>query len=268
MKKYILHILFLALLLSSVTMAHGQRFIGFATAGVNMAQIEGDDVHGFRKIGANGGLGVALPLTRDHKWTISAELLYTQKGSRKHCLAGYFDTIYYHPDMFLDVNRTIPFDPNMKCHISLDYVQIPLLAHYEDMQSGFKIGAGFAWGRLVRAKEIYNGFTRTTNLRSGTYRTSDWSVILDVEARLYKNLSLNVRWEYSMVPIRKMHYMTGRANSDGTFNLTRDEIINMHNHVFTVRLSYFFNEKYELNTRLNKRGERKGTKWIKSIPEY
>jgi hypothetical protein len=268
MRKHILHILILALLLSVTGRMNAQRFIGFATAGVNLSQIEGDDVHGFCKAGFNGGLGVALPLTRDHKWTISAEILYTQKGARKHCQKGYFDTIYYHPDMFLDVNRAIPYDSSVKCHIWLDYAQIPLLVHYEDMQSGFKIGAGFAWGRLVRAKEIYNGFTRTTNLRSGTYRTSDWSAIIDVEARLYKNLSLNVRWEYSMVPIRKMHYMTGKREADGTFNLNRNEVINMHNHLFSIRLTYFFNEKYELNTKVNRKGNRMGTKWIKSIPEY
>lgn len=268
MRKYALHIVLLCLLLSMTFAGNAQRFIGFAAAGVNTSQIEGDDVHGFTKFGVNGGLGVALPLTRDHKWTISAELLYSQKGSRKHCAAGYFDTLCYHPDMFMDINRIVPFDSNMKCNITLDYVQIPLLAHYEDMKSGFKIGLGFAWGRLVRAKEVYNGFTRMTNLRSGTYRTSDWSVIVDVEARLYKNLSLNVRWEYSMVPIRQMHYMTGRTNADGTFNLTRDEYINMHNHLFTIRLCYFFNEKYELNTHLNIKGNRMGTKWVKSIPEY
>jgi len=268
MKKYCFHILILLSLLCMAPSLSAQRFIGFATAGANFAQIEGDDVHGFRKIGVNGGLGVALPLTPDHKWTISAELLYSQKGSRKKCAAGYFDTVYYHPSMFTDVNRAVPFDSHMKCNITLDYVEIPLLAHYEDMRSGMKFGLGFAWGRLVRAKEIYNGFTRTTNIRTKTYRTSDWSVIADVEARLYKNLSLNVRWEYSMVPIRTMHYMTGRTESDGSFNLTRDEYIKMHNHVFTIRLSYYFNEKYELNTKLDRKGNRTGTKWIKSIPEY
>ncbi|MBR4136530.1 MAG: PorT family protein [Bacteroidales bacterium] len=271
MRKYCLYIGILLLLISVALPAKAQRFVGFASAGVNLGQIEGDDVHGFRKVGVNGGLGVALPLTRDHKWSLSLELLYAQKGSYKHYSPKFsrcFDTIFYHPDMFLDVNRAIPFDSTMKCNISLDYVQIPLLAHYEDMQSGFKFGLGFAWGRLVRAKEIYNGFTRTTNIRSGTYRKSDWSVIVDVEARLYKNLSLDVRWEYSMVPIRTMHYMTGRTESDGSFNLIRDEYIKMHNHVFSIRLSYFFNEKYELNDHVNRKGNRMGTKWIKYIPEY
>ncbi len=267
MKKILFVAILFVSLMGGLSTASAQRFIGFATAGVNLGQIEGDDVHGFRKVGVNGGLGVALPLTNNHKWSVSIELLYSQKGSYKRCQDGYFDTIYYHPSMFVDVNRTIPFDPQTKCNISLDYVQVPVLAHYEDMHSGFKFGLGFAWGRLVRAKEVYNGFVRTTNLRSGTYRTNDWSVIVDVEARLYKNLSLDVRWEYSMIPIRKMHYMTGRMENDGSFNLTRDEVIKMQNHVFSIRLSYFFNEKYELNTSYNNKGNRMGTKWRKYIPD-
>ena len=41
-----------------------QRFIGSAIAGINLAQIEGDDVHGFYKVGFNGGLGLTMPLNR------------------------------------------------------------------------------------------------------------------------------------------------------------------------------------------------------------
>lgn len=269
MKRLFLNIFLMLALLSLVVSVSAQRFVGQAMLGVNLAQIEGDDVHGFYKAGVNGGMGVSLPLNRAQTWTVSAELLYTQKGSYKHSKSeGYFDTINYHPTMFQDVNRTIPFNPKMKCNISLDYVQVPVMFHYEDMRTGCKFGLGFAWGRLVRAKEVYNGFTRTTNVRSKTYKTNDWSVLAGVDIRLYKNLALGIRWEYSLAPIRTMQYLCGKPTADGGFNVTRDETNNFRNHLVSVRLVYSINEKYIRNTKTNNKGKLIGTRWIKEIPTY
>lgn len=240
-----------------------QRFIGSAIAGVNFAQIEGDGVHGFYKVGFNGGLGLTMPLNPKQTWQISLELLYTQKGSLKRCQPGYFDTLVYAPSMFTDVDRSVPWDSTIKCNMSLDYVQVPLLVRYEEMYSGCTFALGFAWGRLVRAKEIYNGFTRTTSVRSKTFKTSDWSFIADVNIRLYKNLSLNFRYEYSLVPIRTMDYVFVRT--DGS---TITETEKLRNHMISTRLVYYFNEKFVKNTRVNKNGQIMGTKWLREIPEY
>lgn len=243
--------------------AEAQRFVGFAAAGVNFAQIEGDDVHGFYKVGANGGLGISLPLNRKETWHVSMELLYTQKGSKKGCDPGYFDTLTYAPSMFLDVDRNKPFNPRVKCKIGLDYVQIPILIHFEERYSGCTFGLGFAWGRLVRVSEIYNGFTRTITARSGDYKKSDWSVIADLNIRLYKNLNLNLRYEYSLVPIRYANFEYMR--NDGS---TLTETHKYHNNMISARLIYYFNQKFYKNTRVNKYGQRMGTMWLREIPEY
>lgn len=256
------------LILSMLAPVQAQRFIGYVSAGANFSQIEGDDVHGFYKVGVNGGPGVMLPLGKKQNMSISAELLYTQKGSRCSYRRDPFDTIYYHPSMFLDVDRSVPFDSTIKCRMSLDYIQIPIIFRYEDMRSGCYIGAGFAWSRLVRAKEIYNGFTRTTNVTSGTFKTSDWTFLVDAGVRLYKNLTLNIRWEYSMVPIRTMEYIIGRPVSDGSFEITDSWTSKLHNHVFSCRLTYYINEKFVLNTKTKNDGTRIGTKWVRDIPEY
>lgn len=268
MKRLFLHFLLVLGLLSVVGSANAQRFVGQAILGMNFSQIEGDDVHGFTKLGVNAGLGIVLPLNRPQTWTVSAELLFVQKGAYKHCNAGYFDTTNYHVSMFEDVNRTVPFNPNIKCNISLDYVQIPVLFHYEDMRTGCKFGLGFSWSRLVRAKEIYNGFTRYTNVRSGTFRTSDWSVLADVDIRLYKNLSMGIRWEFSMAPIREMHYICGKLNANGELEVSRDETNKLRNHTVSLRLVYSINEKYVRNTKTKYNGELIGTKWVKEIPTY
>ncbi len=254
----------IVLLLSMFSVGHAQRFVGYAAAGANFSQIEGDDVHGFTKVGANVGLGIKLPVNRSQTMSVTAELLYVQKGSYKRCSPGYFDTLTYAPVMFEDVNRNVPFNPKVKCNITLDYVQIPVLFRYEERNTGVTFGAGFSWSRLVRAKEVYNGFTRTTNLQSGTYKTSDWSVLADVDIRLYKNLSLGIRWEFSMVPIRTWEVGYVKGSVDNIEWETR----NMRNHLLSARLCYYFNEKYERNTKTNNKGELIGTKWKKVIPEY
>ncbi len=266
-KTLLLPIVLIICFLSSIFTSHAQRFIGYVAAGANFAQIEGDDVHGFTKVGVNAGPGLKLFLDRQQTWSVTAELLYVQKGSYKHCSPGYFDTLNYHPDMFLDVDRSVKFNPNIKCNISLDYVQIPVLFRYEDLKTGFTFGLGFSWSRLVRAKEIYNGFTRNIGIGTGQYKTNDWSVLADVDIRLYKNLSLGIRWEFSMAPIRQMRFQTGHWDSQG-FNVTRDETNKMRNHLLSLRLCYYINETFVRNTKTNKRGELMGTKWIREIPDY
>lgn len=268
-------IVLLALLsfLMRVDSVQAQRFVGSVVAGMNAAQIEGDRVHGFLKLGVNVGAGVTLYLNETQSWSVSTELLYVQKGSRKRCGVGYFDTTKYDRCMFMDVKNGAVFNPRMKCNISLDYVQIPVLFRYEDLKSGCSMGLGLSWSRLVRAKEIYNGFARTTNVRSKTYHTSDWSVLAEVNVRLYKNLSFNVRYEYSLVPIRKMNYVYVLSSStDNNGNPVpqdvKRETLPFYNHLISFRLIYFINEKFVPNTHLNRKGKLIGTKWKRVIPNY
>lgn len=243
--------------------AAAQRFIGSVVAGANFAQIEGDLVHGFYKVGFNGGLGLTLPVNRKQTWMVSVELLYTMKGSVKHSIIGDFDTAVFAPSMYTDVDRSVPYDPKTKCNISLDYVQVPVMVHFEERYSGCTFGLGFAWGRLVRAHEVYYGFTRTTTARSGTYSKNDWSVVADVDFRLYKNLTLNFRYEYSIVPIRTKEYIKQYGGVEYP-----PEVLKFHNHMLSLRLAYYINEKFYENTRVNKYGQRMGAKWLREIPDY
>lgn len=256
-------VLFCAFLVQDIA---AQRFIGSVIAGANFAQIEGDDVHGFTKVGFNGGLGLTLPVNRKQTWLVSIELLYSMKGSVKHYSdSGYFNLNNYGPSMFTDVDWSVPIDYKKKCNITLGYVQIPVLVHYEDRYSGCTFGLGFAWSRLVHAHEIYNGYTRTVNARSGTYKKSDWSVIADVNICLYKNLNLNLRYEYSLVPIREtqFEYVLNDPNSPHIWVPHK-----FYNNMLSARLIYYINEKFYKNTRVNKYGQVMGVKWLREIPDY
>jgi hypothetical protein len=139
------------------------------------------------------------------------------------------------------------------------------MVHYEERYSGCTFGLGFAWSRLVRAHEVYNGYTRILNARTPQYKKSDWSIIADVNIRLYKNLNLNLRYEYSLVPVRvtEFQYILNDPNTPPI-----SETHKYHNNMLSARLIYYINEKFYKNTRVNKYGQVMGTKWLREIPDY
>lgn len=248
MKKILLAIF----LLCSISTGYSQRFIGSVIAGMNSTQVDGDEVAGFYKFGANVGMSVMLPLDENFRWYGTIELLYSQKGSyqnayRANAILDGTERLLYRNEDF-----NVPFNKKIKYKLNLDYVEVPIVFHYEDFRSGCAIGAGFAWSRLVRVKEIENGWTTTTNLRSGTYRRNDWSVVADAKIRLFQGLKLNFRYEYSFVPSRRRVF---QPFSD------LEEVRKSYNSVITLRLIYSFNEKYVKNPDYIK-GGRKGPRWI------
>lgn len=244
MKRILITTLLFIAMLSST---QAQRFLGSIIGGINLSQVDGDEVYGFYKVGANVGAGISLPLDEKQCWSVTLELLYAQHGSYKKSNAGYFDTLVYAESMFTDVDRSVSFDPRMKCKLQLDYVEVPVMAHYEDPNTGWAIGAGFSWGRLVRAKEVYNGFQRTTNARSKTYSRNDWSIFGDVKIRIWKGLKFNIRYQYSLAPIRKMNYTTMLLNNNNgeiTRTVKDSWTRKLHNNTITIRFIYVINEKF------------------------
>ena len=55
-----------------------QHFLGAISAGINLSQVDGDEVYGFKKVGFNGGPSVIIPFGKDKKWSVTIELLFSQ----------------------------------------------------------------------------------------------------------------------------------------------------------------------------------------------
>lgn len=251
MKKIILLIPFIL----CCYLGSAQRFIGSIIAGVNTTQVDGDEVAGFYKFGFNGGASVMLPLDPKMRWFATVELLYTQKGSYQTAyranaiLTPETSTLYYD-----NADRSVPFNDKIKYKLDLDYVEVPILFHYEDFRTGWAFGAGVSWSRLVNVKEIENGWTTTTSLRSGTYRRDDWNIIADLKIKIWKGLKFNIRYQYSLCPLRTREYEMP-ATGD---TWQRKE----YNNAISFRLIYAFNEKYVKNSEYIKGGG-KGPRWIR-----
>ncbi|MDR1758845.1 MAG: PorT family protein [Bacteroidales bacterium] len=251
MKKYMILCGFVVLFAFT---GNAQRFVGAAILGINATQVDGDEIVGYYKIGVRGGASVMVALDKKQSWFLTLELIYNQRGSFRRSLV---DSMSLYSTDLDNINTEIPYNKDVKYKLNMDYVQVPVLVHYEDPKTGVAFGAGFAWGRLVRLKELENGYTMKTNLKSGIYKLNDWSVIGDVKIRLWKGLKLGARFEYSLDYVRKRTF-TGRITGE---TWTRYQF---HN-ALSLSLIYAFNEKYALNMKRNKKGERIGPKWVRDI---
>jgi len=192
-----------------------QRILGGISVGMNLTQLDGDEYYGFHKIGLNAGPMVILPFGKNKKWSVSMELLYSQKGSHH---GGNTDSTTY--------------------NFKLDYLEIPVLVHFTDKKiiSG---GVGFSYGQLVNQKETFNNQPIDTSYYvqpiTGLSK-SDISVIADLQIRLWNRLWANLRYQYTIVSLREVQVTdpTNRANT-----WTR----NQFNNVITIRLTWVFNQE-------------------------
>jgi len=192
--------------------AAAQAIQGEFITGMNLAQVDGDEVVGYRKPGLNAGVGAALPLGKN--WSVSIETLFSQKGAYKK-----------YPEN--TTNLSLPY-----YNLRLNYAEIPLMIHYNDKDQ-ITGGIGFSYGRLVSMKEVEHGTTIDWQTSTGPYDRDDYEVILDVRFRLYWKLHLDFRYAYSMSKIRTRDYTT----------LTSTWTRHQYNNLLTMRLIFIFNEK-------------------------
>ncbi len=176
-------------------------FRGGVILGANFTQVDGDSYYGYHKVGVNTG---AIVNAHFHKHVgASLELLYAQRGSRgqtKYESAGIGTYIE-------------------KYHMNLNYVEVPVLLHFYYKRFDAEIGAAYA--RLVRASEWVQSDRQVVIDNDRNYfDKTDLSYIVGLSRRMYKNLYLNVRFQYSIMPIRPASripagYIWG---NDGQFN--------------------------------------------------
>ena len=205
-----------------------QHILGAVSAGVNLSQVDGDEVYGFKKVGFNGGPSVIIPFGKDKKWSVTIELLYSQLGSRQKSVYGASDTIR-------DSTRAGFYDGY---RLSLNYVQVPVIVHFTDKRF-IAGGLGFQYGQLVGVTEYedYNdlrGFVRSKTTLQGPYTRSDLQALADVRIRVYRGFWFNVRYSYSILPIRTREFVNPFFGNTW--------LRQQYNNVITFRFTYIFND--------------------------
>jgi hypothetical protein len=190
---------------------NAQIIKGEVMAGLNMTQVDGDEVYGFKKPGLNLGAGAMIPFEKNFDFSI--EINYSQKGAKQKA-------------------QYISDSLNGAYELYLNYLEVPVLVHYTDKDL-ISIGTGLSWGRLVSAKEYEHDRQTPTSSQNGVYAPNDICILLDLRLKVYKALKFNFRYSYSLAKIRTRDF-----SSLGGETWTRDQ----YNNVLTFRMLYVFNE--------------------------
>jgi hypothetical protein len=261
-------LLFSLFLLSPAT-SSAQRFIGGVAAGMNVTQVDGDEVFGYYKTGFNGGPFIKLMLNQKQTFSVTMELLYTQKGAYQKSRGPYVGFLAKGDTALIDPLYP-EYDNSIFYKLRTDYLEIPLLFHYDDPKSKVSIGVGLSWARLAYIREMEWDFTKpdsvsgarrlTTSVNSGRYHKNDWGIMADIKIPIYKGLKFNIRFQYSLVPFGEMRqFFTREINNESV-----RERKPFHN-TLTFRIVYSINEKYRENTNYDWEGNRIGPKWVRDV---
>lgn len=143
------------------------RFTGRILGGVNLAQIDGDQLSGFNKIGFQAGARVNGILT--DRWEFSLGMLFSQQGS----------------SLNLNDSPSATID-----RINLNLIEAPLLIHFNDWK--FQVGAGLSYARLIdfQAEDIFGeDITAQQNFNENLFQ-----VIVEATFNFSDKFGLNVRW--------------------------------------------------------------------------
>jgi hypothetical protein len=234
MKFFIKHTILLTLLFALSSTLIAQRFLGEVVGGMNLSQVDGDEVYGFKRVGGHVGLGVILPIKK--KWDITLETVFSQKGAKEKDQYSYWSK----DSTFSELDSTfIGFDSTLytgSYNLRLNYVEIPIIAHFTDKER-YTVGLGFSYGRLVSSEEIEHNGSINPYSDTVNFSKNDYSVLLDLQVRVWKRLKFNVRYSYSIVPIRERTFHD--IFSQDQLSWTRKQ----YNNTLTFRLVYVINEK-------------------------
>lgn len=158
-------------------------------AGANFCQIDGDESGNFNKIGFHASVGTSFPLSDDDRWRFVVELGLAQKGSR------------------IDNN-------NIDRHISLTYVEVPLMVAYDFMErQQLRIAAGVAPAILAKSNVTTDG--SHDQLQSDNYKRLDLlPLCISLRYRFTDTFGFDIRLYNSLLNI-------ANENGTGTYRIFR-----------------------------------------------
>lgn len=187
-------------------------FRAFIPLGFNTTQIHGDDLAGFKKFGLNAGVGAHVMFT--DKWSMSMEILYSQRGASSHLVIK---------DSYEDWRK-----------IKLDYAEVPILFNYHDKQIAI-FGLGVALGTKVRYNEtlVQNDMVIDTlydGIPGGDpYKQFDIAGVASVTFLIKNMFGINLRYLHSFTNTGTILFPESNLKKKGHIHQSA-----------SVRLIYYF----------------------------
>lgn len=265
MKRLSIITLVLAFLVAAPTLLHAQIVKGEVFLGGNLCQVDGDECYGYRKLGFHAGAGALVPIT---SWMdIGLEVLFNQKGAFKRDSITYNSTFPHSYNLKLNYAEI----PLMIYITDKDAVSLGLGVSYGRLvginelvdgnpsdYEGVGIGVGdgcLHWRDGVRELPDISSITSIDELgevvskaypnamyiseviaNSNTYRPHDFNFCADLRFRIWEGFHAEVRYQYSLRPIRyRMYYEDPNC-------VLANQIRTQYNNSITLRVVYLFNE--------------------------
>ena len=286
MKRFRIVTLFLALLIAAPALLHAQIIKGELILGGNISQVDGDECYHYRKLGAHAGAGALIPITN---WMdIGLEVLFNQKGAYKG------DSINQHLGLYsgtykLNLNYAeIPVmvyltdKDRYSLGVGVSYGRIVGLHEYINGQStGIRLDDGQIHWREETAglpdisqasdikeltKMLYEaGYPQDAAIEelvprvianSDSYRPHDFNICADMRVRIWEGFHAELRYEYSLVPIRtRLFYKDANETILKTDDSRVQPLQRQYNNTITLRMVYMFNDH---RSKANKESSKKG----------
>jgi len=191
MKRFLILIVFIVLYQNT----GAQTFGGGLFAGLSASQLDGDNWGGYNKAGISFGIYTNAKL--NNYVDVQLELKYIQKGSKSD---EETDNVFYHS--------------------KLNYIELPIFLKYKFL-GRFSANVGVAAGYLQKATE--NKDRIGDEPAKPPFDKFEFSGLAGLEYQLTDNLFFNLRFNYSMLPIRshpgdQVYYLNrGQYNNVLTF---------------------------------------------------
>ena len=237
MKKYFL-IGLIVIFTALADTAKAQIFLGEAFVGYNISQVDHDHygVMGFHRSGIQAGVGVLAPVWKKNNFSLdlSLEVLFNQKGA----LQG-----KKYDDGMIVVNPS--GDTTIvtgEYDLRLNYGEVPFMVYFND-KNVVSAGVGVSYARLTGIRFKEHGVD-VTDGRKNEFAKDEFNILADVKIRVWRRIKLGFRYSYSLTPIRTIDYSEYNPNISGE-GPTSNEKVKQYNQLFTLRLTYVFNEKEE-----------------------
>lgn len=154
-----------------------QSFSGGILAGFSASQYDGDTYSGFHRAGLISGAYVGHTISKKFSWNM--EIKYFQKGSYQR-----IEPDYGFPEYDLRLN----------------YVEVPFLIKY-DFKYKIYFEGGLGFGYLAGSRELINTIEADPN-NERPFHKFEISYQFGVYYQLTKRLAVNIRYHYSLLPVR------------------------------------------------------------------
>lgn len=274
----ILRISLICFFLLAITQLNAQMFKGEVFVGGSMSQVDGDECYGYERIRGQVGAGVLWSVLDEDWLDLGLEIVYNPKGAlRADTLkynSGSFFGLYDLKLNYVEVPMMVYFTDKHRYTVGIGASYGRLVGINEKInkvETSTTVGNGrLRWIDGISGVDGYDVtkfktlddltdaglYDETQNpptllvQNSNSYNKNDWSICADFRIRVWKGLHAQLRYQYSLAPIRIRLYEEYKPYLEY-------KVRQQFNNQISLRITYIFGEDLTKLNRQIQKEERK-----------